>query len=67
MWLRDFLPMEEDINARVITFNHNTSWNAYALDKTLHDHGDDLLQALRTVRHGDVMRHRSGLTTFSYY
>lgn len=59
MWLRDFLPKEQDINARVMTFNHNTSWAAYALDKSLHDHGDDLLQALRTVRQGDVMHHRS--------
>ena len=67
MWLRDFLPKEENINARVITFNHNTSWNAYALDKSLHDHGDDLLQALQTVRQGDVMHRRSGLITSSYY
>ena len=58
MWLRDFLPTEEGIHARVMTFNHNTSWNAYALDKSLHDHGDDLLQALRRARQGEV-RHDS--------
>ena len=67
MWLRDLLPKEEDINARVITFNHNTLWTAYALDKSLHDHGDDLLHALRTVRQGDVMHHRSVLVLSSYY
>ena len=54
MWLQDFLPTEEGINARVMTFNHNTSWDAYALDKSLHDHGDDLLQALRRARQGEV-------------
>ena len=63
MWLRDFLPNEQDINARVMTFNHNTSWTAYALDKSLHDHGDDLLQALRAVRQGDVRHHSSGMKT----
>ena len=58
MWLRDFLPMEDGISARVMTFNHNTSWDAYALDKSLHDHGNDLLQELRGVRQGEV-RHDS--------
>lgn len=31
-------------------FNHNTSWQAHALSKSLHDCGDDLLNALRSVR-----------------
>ena len=58
MWLRDLLPAEKGLNARIMAFNHNTSWDAYALDKSLHDHGDDLLRALETVRQGEV-RHDS--------
>ena len=54
MWLRDWLQTEKDLNARIMAFNHNTSWNAYALDKSLHDHGDDLLRALETVRQDEV-------------
>ena len=59
-WLRDFLPKEKVLNARIMAFNHNTSWKAYALDKSLHDHGDDLLQALRTARQDKVMHYRLG-------
>ena len=57
MWLRDVLPKEKGLNARVMAFNHNTSWEAYALNKSLHDHGDDLLQALRTARQDEKVRH----------
>lgn len=59
MWLRDMLAKNEALNARVMTFNHDTSWEAYALDKSLEDHGHDLLQALRTVRHDEKVRYDS--------
>jgi hypothetical protein len=49
MWLRDFLP-KEDLNARILLFNHNTRWQTNAVSKTLKDHGNDLLGALRVVR-----------------
>lgn len=49
MWLRDFLP-EAGLHARIMTFNHNTAWQAQALDKSLHDFGKDLLRALHNVR-----------------
>lgn len=58
MWLRDFLAKERDLNARIMAFNHNTSWRSDALDKSLHDHGDDLIQALRVAREDEV-RHDS--------
>ncbi|KAF6238464.1 hypothetical protein HO173_003431 [Letharia columbiana] len=58
MWLRDMLAKEKDLNARVMTFNHNTSWEAYALNKSLRDHGNDLLQALRTARHDGKAKSR---------
>jgi hypothetical protein len=48
MWLRDFLP-KEILNARILLFNHNTRWRTNAVSKTLKDHGDDLLRALRSV------------------
>lgn len=49
MWLRDRLP--NDIpEARVMTFNHNTSWQANALSKSLNQHGRDLLMVLRRAR-----------------
>ena len=57
MWLRDFLTTEKGLNARVMAFNHNTPWDAYALNKSLHDHGNDLLRALRVVRQGEVKHH----------
>ena len=49
MWLRDFLP-EENLNARIMAFSHNTAWEANALSKSLQECGDDLLRALRRVR-----------------
>jgi hypothetical protein len=49
MWLRDLLP-EEKLNARIMTFNHNTSWQRNAVSKSLKDHGEDLLRALCWVR-----------------
>ncbi|OCL09943.1 hypothetical protein AOQ84DRAFT_290259 [Glonium stellatum] len=49
LWLCDFLP-HENLNARVIAFNHNTAWEANALSKSLHEYGDDLLRALRRIR-----------------
>jgi len=58
MWLRDFLP-EEDLNARIMTFNHNTQWEGNALSKSLHHHGDDLLRALRRVRQTPEVKHNS--------
>ena len=42
-----------------MAFNHNTSWEAYALSKSLHDLGDDLLQELRNVRQKVEVRHNS--------
>jgi len=48
-WIRDFLP-QENLNCRIMTFNHNTAWEANALSKSLSDHGDDLVRALRSVR-----------------
>ncbi|KAI9855300.1 MAG: hypothetical protein M1813_009839 [Trichoglossum hirsutum] len=48
-WLRDFLPTE-DLNARIMTFNHNTAWGPNALTKSLEDYGQDLLRALDEVR-----------------
>lgn len=56
MWPRDILTKEIGLKARVMAFNHNTSWRSYALDKSLHDHGDDLLQALRLARQDVVMQ-----------
>ena len=47
------------MNARIMAFNHNTSWEAYALSKLLHDLGDDLLQELRNVRQTVEVRHYS--------
>ena len=58
MWLRDFLP-KEMLSARIMAFNHNTSWEAYALSKSLRDHGDDLLSALRNKRQTAEVRHDS--------
>jgi len=49
MWLRDFLP-KENLNARILLFNHNTRWQSNAVSKSLKDHGKDLLRALRRVR-----------------
>ncbi|KAI9736709.1 MAG: hypothetical protein M1834_000913 [Cirrosporium novae-zelandiae] len=46
MWFRDFLP-KENLNARIMTFNHNTSWEANALRKSLYDHANDLLSELQ--------------------
>ena len=42
-----------------MAFNHNTSWEAYALSKLLHDLGDDLLQELRNTRQTVEVRHYS--------
>ncbi|KAK6336188.1 hypothetical protein TWF696_001751 [Orbilia brochopaga] len=58
MWLRDFLPREKGLNARVIIFNHNSAWETHALNKSLHDHGGDLLFALRRVRQTDEEKQR---------
>lgn len=60
MWLRDWLTTEKGLNARIMAFNHNTSWDAYALDKSLHDHGDDLLRALEAVRQDEVRQDSLG-------
>ncbi|KAK4957786.1 hypothetical protein LTR66_013240 [Elasticomyces elasticus] len=49
VWLRDFLP-EEGLHARIMAFNHNTAWQANAIAKSLQDHGEDLVRALRRVR-----------------
>ncbi|KAF8511826.1 hypothetical protein BU17DRAFT_96885 [Hysterangium stoloniferum] len=47
-WLCD---LAEDIpNARIMTFNHNTAWQANALNKSLNDHADDLLRSLDLKR-----------------
>ena len=47
-WLRDLLTKDVP-NARIMCFNHNTSYQAYALSKSLHDYGKDLLRQLRNV------------------
>ncbi|RKL08737.1 hypothetical protein BFJ70_g16750 [Fusarium oxysporum] len=45
LWLSDFLP-KESLKCRILTFNHNTSWESNSLSKSLEDHGRDLLRAL---------------------
>lgn len=57
-WLRDFLT-EDVTNARIMIFNHNTSYQAYALSKSLHDYGKDLLRQLRNVRLEEEVRQDS--------
>ena len=66
MWLRDFLP-KENLNARIMAFNHNTAWEARALKKSLQEHGDDLLRALRRVRQRAEVREGSLKTLFQLY
>ena len=57
-WLRDLLPKDLP-NARIICFNHDTSYQAYALSKSLHDYGKDLLRQLGTVRSEEEVRQDS--------
>ena len=66
MWLQDFLP-EEELNARIMAFNHNTLWEAYALSKLLHDLGDDLLQELRNARQTVEVMHYSLMSSPQIY
>ncbi|RDW73350.1 hypothetical protein BP6252_07257 [Coleophoma cylindrospora] len=48
-WVHDFLP-QENLNCRIMVFNHNTRWEDNALSKSLSDHGDDLVRALSRAR-----------------
>ncbi|CAG8078910.1 unnamed protein product [Penicillium salamii] len=48
-WIRDFLP-KENINCRIMAFNHDTRFASNALSKSLKDLGDDLIRALRYKR-----------------
>ena len=50
-----------------MAFNHNTSWEAYALSKLLYDLGDDLLQELRNVRQTVEVRHCSLMSSLQIY
>lgn len=58
MWLKDFLPHEDGIKIRVFAFNHNTAWKYDALTKSLRDHGEDLLSALRLIRQGEEVSYQ---------
>lgn len=49
MWLRDFLP-QENLQARIMVFNHNSAWERDATTKSLEDHGNDLLRVLDKAR-----------------
>lgn len=57
-WLCDYL-LKDLPNARIICFNHDTSYQAYALSKSLHDYGKDLLRQLGTVRSEEEVRQDS--------
>jgi hypothetical protein len=52
MWLRDFLP-KAGLNARIMTYNHNTAWKVGALSQKLKDYGQHLLLVLDDVRQTD--------------
>lgn len=57
-WLRDLLTKDVP-NARIMSFNHNTSYQAFAVSKSLHDYGKDLLRQLRNVRLEEEVRQDS--------
>jgi hypothetical protein len=48
-WLRDFLP-EEGLEARIMTYNHDTNYASNASSRSLEDHGNDFLDRLRMRR-----------------
>ncbi|KAI1829755.1 hypothetical protein DTO013E5_7634 [Penicillium roqueforti] len=48
-WVRDLLP-KDDLNCRIMAFNHDTRWKSNALSKSLKDLGDDLIHALASKR-----------------
>jgi hypothetical protein len=54
-WVSDFLP-QENLNCRIIAFNHNTAWEANALSKSLSDHADNFVRAFRSVRKTEEVR-----------
>lgn len=50
-------PLSKDISdSRIMIFNHNTAWQADALNKSLKDHGNDLLRALLRDRKVIILR-----------
>lgn len=54
-WLRDFLPLDFP-DARIMAYTHNSRWDAAALNKSLEDHGRDLIYSLVDVRAQDPDR-----------
>ncbi|XHF98814.1 hypothetical protein AWENTII_002351 [Aspergillus wentii] len=56
-WLRNLLPQER-IPARIMAFNHNTSWESEALSKSIDDHANDLLRVLGMHRHTPKQKER---------
>jgi hypothetical protein len=48
-WLRDFLP-EEGLEARIMTYNHDTNYAGNASSRSLGDHGNDFLDRLKMRR-----------------
>jgi len=54
-WVHHFLP-KENLNSRIMLFNHNTVWEANALGKSLSDHGNDLLDDLDRVRNTEEVK-----------
>ena len=61
MWLKDFLPKEPSIDARIMVFNYNSAWLGKILDKSLEDHANDLLRSLRDNRSTAEVRLHSDL------
>jgi hypothetical protein len=53
LWLRDFLPEaleKAGLPTRIMTFNHNSYYQAHALNKSLHEYAEDLLIELAKKR-----------------
>jgi hypothetical protein len=55
VWPRDFLPYDCP-NVRIMTFNHNTAWQSFALHQNLRDHADHLLKELERARREPEVR-----------
>ena len=52
-WLKDFLPDDLDHKARIMTYNHQSQWESYALTKRFDAFARDLLRALEDRQHSD--------------
>ena len=52
-WLNDFLPDDLAHKARIMVYNHQSSWEAYAFTKRFDGFAQDLLRALEDVRGSD--------------